>query len=308
MSQSTPTEEIQIRAEQWRILSFVGPGRTVYEVLSSSSLPAIDTLRTLGQLVDGQLLSVDLPHDHVSEPPPAAAPDVPWEPVAEPGPEPADAYPPPPEPERAAAAGRHQPASAAPQPGIMPPPITGDPWSTPSQMAGSRRNPALRPVDRPAVGDQTSVPDLGARVRPLRHLLRARRRPPLPAPLPGGGRRPRDSGPAAPGPAAPAPPAHPPGRRARPPPGRGRRPAGRPLPDRGRLAPQAVRAGDRRPVPGVRPLLRTPRRPAGRDAGDPLHPDQRGRPVHRPRPGPGRGGPAGGRAAARCSTWARPPG
>ncbi len=143
MSQSTPTEEIQIRAEQWRILSFVGPGRTVYEVLSSSSLPAIDTLRTLGQLVDGQLLSVDLPHDHVSEPPPAAAPDAPWEPVAEPGPEPADAYPPPPEPERAAAAGRHQPASAAPQPGIMPPPITGDPWSTPSQMAGSRRNPAL---------------------------------------------------------------------------------------------------------------------------------------------------------------------
>ncbi len=144
MSQSTPTEEIQIRADQWRILSFVGPGRTVYEVLSSSSLPAIDTLRMLGQLVDGQLLSVELPLDHVSEPPPPAAPDVQWEPVAatEPAPEHADAYPPPPEPEPAVAAGRYEPDPAAPQPGIMPPPITGDPWSTPSQMAGSRRNPA----------------------------------------------------------------------------------------------------------------------------------------------------------------------
>jgi hypothetical protein len=146
MSQSTPSDEVQIRAEQWRLLSFVGAGRTVYEVLTTSHLPAIETLRTLGQLLDGQLLSVELPAGFAAEPPPPPleVPIVQWEPmVAEPPPEPVPAAAeadPPPEPEPVAPTGRHE--APGPQPGIMPPPITGDPWSTPSQMAGSRRNPA----------------------------------------------------------------------------------------------------------------------------------------------------------------------
>jgi hypothetical protein len=144
MSQSTPSDEVQVRAEQWRVLSFVGPGRTVLEVLSSSSLPAVDTLRTLGQLLDGQLLSVELPADHVDEGrvPVADTPPPPPPVEAAPAPEavparrpvgtrhPADERP-----------GRAEPVAGHAQTGIMPPPITGDPWSTPEQMTSGHRNP-----------------------------------------------------------------------------------------------------------------------------------------------------------------------
>jgi hypothetical protein len=142
MSQSTPSDEVQIRADQWRVLSIVGPGRSVLEVLTASPLPSLEALRTLGQLLEGQLISVELPPGHPGEenpaPPPTVAADPPLpKPEAMPketGDEPVHAP-------RAqpTGVGRSAPATQ-PHTGIMPPPITGDPWSTPSQMAGGHRH------------------------------------------------------------------------------------------------------------------------------------------------------------------------
>lgn len=75
MSSTTPADEVQIRADQWQLLSLVGAGSEVHEVLSSSSLHPLDTLRTLRELTDGQLVAVERPAPG-AEPARTAAPEA----------------------------------------------------------------------------------------------------------------------------------------------------------------------------------------------------------------------------------------
>ncbi|MGH9088268.1 MAG: hypothetical protein ACRDYZ_09185 [Acidimicrobiales bacterium] len=59
MASSTSRPEIHIRADQWRVLSLLGGGRRVGDVLDESDLTAVDTLRLLRELVDAGLVSIE---------------------------------------------------------------------------------------------------------------------------------------------------------------------------------------------------------------------------------------------------------
>ncbi len=60
MSSSTPSDEVQIRADQWQVLSLVGnPGKSVREVIVDAPLHPLDTLRTLQELANNHLISVE---------------------------------------------------------------------------------------------------------------------------------------------------------------------------------------------------------------------------------------------------------
>ena len=97
MSTSTPAEEVQIRADQWQLLSLVGGGREVREVVAASALHPLDTLRTLRELTDGFLVTVepvrrtagDRPADVAADDagPPGRFETPKAEPVPEPAPE-----------------------------------------------------------------------------------------------------------------------------------------------------------------------------------------------------------------------------
>jgi hypothetical protein len=61
MSASTPAPAVQIRADQWQLLSLVGnPGHTIRAVIDSSDLHPLSTLRTLRELIDAQLVTMVL--------------------------------------------------------------------------------------------------------------------------------------------------------------------------------------------------------------------------------------------------------
>jgi hypothetical protein len=144
MSTSTPADEVHIRADQWQLLGLVGAGREVREVVAASALHPLDTLRTLRELADGYLVSVEpaggaTVHELVSAPEDETA-DNPLAgevPVTQSVPEPREELEPAEQQPRFAAPPVPVPAvdAGAPSDGIqgsvMPPPITGDPWSTP---------------------------------------------------------------------------------------------------------------------------------------------------------------------------------
>lgn len=137
MSQSTPADEVQIRANQWRILGLVGPGHTVLEVLSTSLQPAFDTLRALQELVDGQLVVVELAEEEAGVP---ETPGAQWEAAPEPAPE--ASFPGTPLPGTGPVAEPNDGPAVKHNGGIMPPPITGDPWSTPTRVAAGPGQPS----------------------------------------------------------------------------------------------------------------------------------------------------------------------
>ena len=61
MSSSTPGPAVQIRSDQWQLLSLVGnPGRTVRAVVDAADTHPLDTLRTLRELIDAHLVSLVL--------------------------------------------------------------------------------------------------------------------------------------------------------------------------------------------------------------------------------------------------------
>ncbi len=167
MSSSTPADEVQIRSDQWQLLTLVGAGRPVHDVLSASSLHPLDTLRTLRELAGGQLVWVEAgakgtepPAPHVAAPHEAAAHEGatsrgavtphapstaeasgPAEPARDPEPgttadngAAGDAPQPPP-----VASEQAEPPEQVPGP-VMPPPISGDPWS--SSLAAPAANEA----------------------------------------------------------------------------------------------------------------------------------------------------------------------
>lgn len=143
MSSSTPADEVQIRADQWQLLTLVGAGREVHDVLSASSLHPLDTLRTLRELAGGQLVWVEASTEGADSANGVRPPGADAEPTAdadhEATPAKADGSA---EPEAVAhngtsadgtsspAGGKKSPAPEQLQGPVMPPPISGDPWSS----------------------------------------------------------------------------------------------------------------------------------------------------------------------------------
>jgi len=155
MSSSTPAAEVQIRADQWQLLSLVGSGgHSVRDVVDGADSSAINALRTLRELLDNRLIVVDgvrsgsrdedehEDQDAAPAPPPvdradesALPPFVP--PPVPPAPDgwvvaegqngaPVDVM-------SAIGNGNGSDASLQAEPAqnaVMPPPISGDPWSS----------------------------------------------------------------------------------------------------------------------------------------------------------------------------------
>jgi hypothetical protein len=119
MSKSTPAAEVQIRGDQWQLLSLVGGGRSVREVVDASELHSLDTLRTLGELLAARLIEIDEPAGPGDggrrEPAPAPVAAAPPAPVA------ATPPPPPAPPAAEPEAARPDPAGGATLPPFVPP-------------------------------------------------------------------------------------------------------------------------------------------------------------------------------------------
>ena len=139
MASSTPGPEVQIRADQWQLLSVVGTsGRTVNQVVESAPSTPLETLRTLYELTQSGLVAVG-----------ATPGRVPEEIAVEPEPRP---VPPEPEPEPATdhvnGNGSHQP------------PNFGAPaWSISDLSPGEVASPQVTyPPQRPIVAPSGGVP------------------------------------------------------------------------------------------------------------------------------------------------------
>jgi len=152
MSSKTPGGQVQIRADQWTLLSLVGsPGRTVREVIDECAQHPLDTLRTLRELADAKLIAVETeptgraPSTTIRSP--LTTPSEPFRPLASvspispapsaapPAPPPAPPPPPPPAPEPV-------PVAEAPEP---PAPAVSDPPGAWSPTGAATEGPASSP-------------------------------------------------------------------------------------------------------------------------------------------------------------------
>lgn len=59
MAASTTLPEVHLRADQWRVLSRLGGGRRVGDVVDEADTPPIETLRLLRELLDAGLVAFD---------------------------------------------------------------------------------------------------------------------------------------------------------------------------------------------------------------------------------------------------------
>lgn len=89
MSSSTPAGEVQIRGDQWQMLSLVGnPGRPVREVIDATNSHPLDAMRTLRELSDAGLVLVVMPDPEVlralQKEAESVASDVPLAPIGSP--------------------------------------------------------------------------------------------------------------------------------------------------------------------------------------------------------------------------------
>jgi len=137
MAASTPGPEVQIRADQWRVLATLGTaGRTVNSVIDDIDEDSVVTLRLLRELVESGLAVLDgKPQDRVdqSTPPP---------PTGEPIQSEQDSVPPPPPGFVTSTPLQSPTASTDPIIGgetmpIVPPPVTADPWAPPGSRGAS---------------------------------------------------------------------------------------------------------------------------------------------------------------------------
>lgn len=134
MAPSTPAPQVEIRADQWRVLTTVGLGHTVREVLDAAGQRPLETLRILKQLTDSSLLAVTPPSE-------AAGVAV--------GSPPADALSDSPQAERARAAGAPTvPDDVFPSPGAPVAPAPSGPVAAPGPDMPSAQDPA---ADAPAM-------------------------------------------------------------------------------------------------------------------------------------------------------------
>lgn len=61
MAPSMPGPEAQIRSDQWRVLSLIGAGRAVHEVVDVSDARPLETLRLIDELAAGKLITIERP-------------------------------------------------------------------------------------------------------------------------------------------------------------------------------------------------------------------------------------------------------
>ncbi len=156
MSSETPAAEVQIRADQWQILSMVGPGKQIREVVDSSSLHPLDTLRTLRELTDAGLLTIEDRHTVA----PSSIDSLGGAIAETAPPEPPPVSPPPPPPAPAAAAPTPPPVAeavpAAPEPvAAVPEPVA----AVPEQVVAAPEPVAAVPEPVAAAATEPAVSD-----------------------------------------------------------------------------------------------------------------------------------------------------
>jgi hypothetical protein len=61
MAPSMPGPEAQIRSDQWRVLSLIGAGRAVHEVVDVSDARPLETLRLIDELAQEKLITIEEP-------------------------------------------------------------------------------------------------------------------------------------------------------------------------------------------------------------------------------------------------------
>jgi hypothetical protein len=61
MAPTMPGPGVQIRSDQWRVLSLVGAGRPVHEVIDVADASPLETLRLVYELAESELISVEVP-------------------------------------------------------------------------------------------------------------------------------------------------------------------------------------------------------------------------------------------------------
>ncbi len=149
LSPSPPGQDVQIRSDQWNVLTTVGnSGHTVKVVVDLIGGDQVAGLRTLRDLQAAGLIVVDLPPvdaDATATLDPGqddgAVTTLPSPPVAGFADDRADDRTPPPPPglDTAVGAGNDRFGSLA-EVAIMPPPIAGDPWAATVEANGSATN------------------------------------------------------------------------------------------------------------------------------------------------------------------------
>lgn len=142
MAPSTSRPEVHVRADQWRVLSRLGGGRPVGEVLEGSDATPVETLRILRELVEAGLVTVEAqvqaPDDHHEEHEGGTAtrPATSGPAPSKPAPEPSGAR----RAARAAAGGPSAPADGQARPSrsepappavLMPSPLLTRRWAAP---------------------------------------------------------------------------------------------------------------------------------------------------------------------------------
>jgi Domain of unknown function (DUF4388) len=131
MAPTTPGPEVQIRADQWRVLANLGTaGRVVSSVIDDLDEDSVVTLRLLRELVESGLAVLDGQDGRTGQPGASA-------PVSDPIQGSQDSVPPPPPgfvtstPLQSASAMPSDPIVGADAMPIVPPPETADPWAPP---------------------------------------------------------------------------------------------------------------------------------------------------------------------------------
>lgn len=137
MARSTPGPEVQIRADQWRVLTAVGTsGRTVGSIVDELEDDSVVTVRLLRELADSGLIVVTKVDDPTPPPPPVTAPVDTFQDLT------GDVPPPPPgfvtSPPAPVLGISSDYGSGLDELPSVPPPVMADPWAPP----GSRGTPS----------------------------------------------------------------------------------------------------------------------------------------------------------------------
>ena len=70
LNQDSPSDSVQMSSSQWKVLTKIGSkaGQRVREIVSNADASQVDTLKTLGQLLEAQLITVEQDTDHGAMP------------------------------------------------------------------------------------------------------------------------------------------------------------------------------------------------------------------------------------------------
>lgn len=133
MARSTPGPEVQIRADQWRVLTTVGTiGRTVGSIVDELEDDSVVTVRLLRELVDSGLVVVTKADGIASAPAPGATEEFGDLSGSVPPPPPGFVTASPPTPVLGITSDYGSGLDELP---MVPPPVTADPWAPPGSRS-----------------------------------------------------------------------------------------------------------------------------------------------------------------------------